>query len=165
MFKKSVFLFVLLAAAVFVSGCTDGNTKQPLKSDYIPQSSLPSGFTYMGTHDIQLDIGGLPINAVEGVYRNAGDDIYIQVIENGKPGELLSSYKLQLKQEYKSDYNPFEEISFNGHTATKVTDYITSGGQQEPRYSIIWATDKYMVIVGSSSEHQKVLSLATATGH
>ncbi len=166
MSNKFVLLLIFLITAVFISGCIDGN-KPPETTGptLIPTTGLPAGFTYMGTHDVDIEIGGKSVNATEGVYRNGEDDIYIQVIENEKPDALMEQYKSDFKKLFKSDYNPFEEISFNGHTATKTTDFITMGGGQKTRYSIIWVTGKSMVIVGSSSDIKAVTALATATGH
>jgi len=169
MSNKFVLLSILLVTAVFISGCIfDKNKETPVNkigSDIIPAAGLPPGFTYMGTHDAKLDIGGSSVNATEGVYRNGGDDMYIQVIQNDKPETLLAQYKLQLKQQYKSDYNPFEDISFNGHNATKVTDYTTVKGEQKARYSVMWTNETFMILVGSSFDPQVVSALATATGH
>lgn len=168
MSNKFVLLLIFLITAVFISGCIDGYKPpvlQPTGQALIPTTGLPAGFTYMGTHDASVDIGGRSVNVTEGVYRNGEDDIYIQVIGNENPGALLGQYKSDFKNKFKSDYNPFEEISFNEHTATKTTDFITMDGQQKTRYSIIWVTGKSMVIVGSSSDLQAVKDLANATGH
>ncbi len=167
MSNKFILLSIFLITAVFISGCIDDN-KPPVyatEQALIPTTGLPPGFTYMGTHDVDVEIGGKLVNATEGVYRNGEDDIYIQVIENEKPDALMEQYKSDFKKQFKSDYNPFEEISFNGHTATKTTDFITMNGGTKTRYSIIWVTGKSMVIVGSSSDFQAVKDLATATGH
>ncbi len=166
MSNKLILLSVFLITAVFISGCIDG-TKSPETTGQalIPTTGLPAGFTYMGTHYADVEIGGKSVNATEGVYRIGEDDIYIQVIENEKPDALMEQYKSDFKKQFKSEYNPFEEVSFNGHTATKTTDFITMKGEQKTRYSIIWVTGKSMVIVGSSSDFQAVKDLATATGH
>ena len=119
--KKYVLFLLLLTIAVFTSGCIFGeSTDQITGSDYIPQNNLPAGLTYMGIHDAAVNIGDSSLNANEGFYRtDKGDDAYIQVIENSRPEALLAEYRLQYKD---ANYNPFEEISFNGHKATRVTD-------------------------------------------
>ncbi|MCX9012012.1 MAG: hypothetical protein OIN66_12930 [Candidatus Methanoperedens sp.] len=164
--KKPVILLILFATAVFISGCIfdGGGDKKSAASELIPKTGLPEGFTYLGVHESSVDIDGSSINSTEGVYKNSGDDIYIQVIESDRPEALLAQYKLQIKNRYKDDYNPFEEVSFNGHTATKAAEVTTIKGQTMPRYSIIWTSGSYMILVGSSSDPQVVMALATATG-
>lgn len=163
MSNKIVLMLILLVAGVFISGCADkdNGTNPPVKPDLIPQTNLPDGFTYMGVHETPVEIGGSSINATEGVYRNNGEDVYIQVIKNDNPEALINQYK----QEFKNvRYNPFQEISLNGHKATQVTDYSTVNGQQKPNYAVIWATEKAMIIVSSpTADAQTVIALAAAT--
>lgn len=166
--KNPVILLVLLITAVFISGCIfdgDNSEKKSAASELIPTTNLPEGFTYLGIHESSVDIGGSGINSTEGIYKNSGDDIYIQVVENDKPDALLAQYKSQLKKQYKDDYNLFEELSFNGHSATKANELTTINGLTTPHYSIIWTSGNYMILVGSSSDPQTVLALAAATGH
>lgn len=166
--KKFLLMPLLLITSLLISGCIfdkDNGTAPPVKSDVIPTTNLPTGFTYMGTHETPVNIGGSSINATEGVYRNNGEDVYIQVIENGNPGALVAQYKQQVKKEYKGGYDPFREIYLNGHNATQVTDYTTINAQQKPNYAIIWATGKAMILVSSpTADIQTVLALASATG-
>lgn len=167
MSNKIVFLSILLIITVFVSAFIfNGDTGTPENNqtgpDFIPKANLPAGFTFMGIHETALNIGGSSINAIEGVYRYNGDDIYIQAIKNDKPDALINQYKLQYKDK---KYNPFQEISLNGHMATQITDYTTVMGQQKPFYSLIWPKGDYMILVGSSSDAGAVTNLATATGY
>lgn len=163
MSDKKILLLVLLTS-VFISGCIfdKDNGKQINESKFIPQNDLPAGFTYMAIHETSVDIGDSSINAIEGVYRNSrGEDMYIQALENNAPSALVNEYKLRYKD---ANWDPFEEIFLNGHKATKIKDYTTMNGQQTPKYSIIWATEKYMMLVGSSIDAQSVMNLASATG-
>lgn len=159
------FILILLTAAVLASGCIfdkDNGTTAPPVNSLIPQTNLPAGITFMGIHEITLDIGGTKINATEGVYRNKGEDVYIQVIESGEPEALVSQYKLIYKNR---KYSPFEDVSFNGHKATKITDYTTINGKQQPNYAVIWAAEKAMILVASpTADVQTLIALATATG-
>jgi hypothetical protein len=167
MSNKFVLLLIFLITAVFISGCIDGNNT-PVKTTgqaLIPTTGLPAGFTYMGTHDVDVEIGGKSVNATEGVYRNGGDDLYIQVIGTENPGALLEQYKADFKKKFGDKYNPIENITLNGHPATKVADYTLMNGQPVTVYSVTWTVEKSMVIVGSSSNLQTVTDLATATGH
>lgn len=168
MSTKSASLLILLAIAVFISGCLDDNNGTKVDSpgsDVIPINNLPTGFTYLGVHDIQIIIGGNPLNVTEGVYRYNGDEIYIQAIKYDDPSSLLSRYKEDVRKEYKGDFSPFEDIQLNGHKATKITDYSIIKGEQKVRYSVVWANDKYMFLVGKSFDNDSLMALATATGN
>jgi PBP1b-binding outer membrane lipoprotein LpoB len=161
---KKLWISALLIITVLISGCIfDNGNNQNSTSGIIPQTALPVGFTYMGTHETPVDIGGTSINATEGVYRyNNLEDVYVQVIKNDNPETLIGLYKSSYKN---VKYNPFIEISLNGHKATQVTDYSTINGNNTPNYSVIWTNDSSMIIVGSSPDASAILSLATATGH
>ena len=160
-------MLILLVTAVFIAGCIDKDkdANPPVKYELIPTTGLPDGFTYMGIHEISVEIGSTLINATEGVYRNNGDDFYIQVIKNDEPEALLAQYKLQKQKEFKSGNSPFQEISLNGHKATQITDYSTRNGKQQPNYAVIWATEKVMILVSSptAADAQTVIALASAT--
>ena len=160
MSNKFIILLVLLTT-VFISGCIFDKEKETIQSDYIPQTNLPSGYIYMAIHEASIDIGNSSLNALEGVYRYNGDDLYIQTIKNENPDALIAQYKLRYKD---ANYNPFEEVTINGHKAIRVTDYQTINGEQKPVYTLIWSTGKFMIIVGSSTEPYTVMGLATATG-
>ncbi|HEY9247204.1 MAG TPA: hypothetical protein VIO11_10195 [Candidatus Methanoperedens sp.] len=162
---KNMLLLVLVIAGVLFAGCFNNtNTGDLPGSDIITKMNLPVGFAYMGIHETQVEIGTNMVNATEGVYRYEGNDIYIQIIKNDRPEALLEQYISKLKEEFKTGENPFEEITINGHKATQVKDFTILKGEQVPRYSITWANDKYMFIVGRSSDPSVARSLATATG-
>ena len=169
--KKYVLFSILIIASVFLSGCifdnnnTSTKPNQTIGPDFIPRTNLPPGFTFMGVHEITTDIANKSVSGFEGVYRYGGDDIYIMAIKSDKPEVLLSQYKADIKQKLREDYNPFDEISINGHAATKLTDIIIRDGKNVPRYSIIWANKDYMILVGSFSDVNPVIVLASATGY
>ncbi len=154
-------LLLLLFSTVFISGCIFDKENETINSNFIPQTNLPSGYTYLGTHETSISIGNSSLNAVEGVYRYNGDDLYIQTIKNENPDALIAQYKLIYKD---ANYNPFEEVTINGHKAIRVTDYTTINGQQKPKYTLMWSAGKFMIIVGSSTDSYTVMGLATATG-
>lgn len=169
MSTKFTLLIIFMLSTVFISGCIfnkdtgTAGTNSSKKMDLIPQTNLPSGFTYMGTHETEVDIGDSSLKATEGVYRtDKGDDAYIQVIEHDKPDSLVTMYK----ERYNNvKYNPFLEISFNNHPATQVTDYSTINGQQKPNYLVMWTTEKALILVSSpTTDAENVVALATATG-
>jgi len=144
---------------------TPANTPAPTvitpTSGNIPQT--PVGFTYMGTHTTTVDINGTSVNATEMIYKyNNTDDVYVQSIRDKNPQELLVQYKSRYTN---ANYNPFEEVSFNGHNATKIKDYTVKNAVQVAYYSIVWTSDSSMIIVGPSSNAEAILLLATSTGH
>ena len=167
MHNKYVLLSILIITSVFLSGCIfdDNNNKpnQTIGPDFIPRTNLPPGFSFMGVHDTTKDIANSTFNMSEGVYRYGGEDIYIQAIKNDNADVLLSKYKEELRQKFVSDYNPFEEITLNGHSATKYSDIRHVDGKR--LYSIIWVNKGYLIQVGSFADFVTVISLATATGY
>ena len=170
MSKKIIILSIFIAASILISGCitdknngTKGNETKTNNSDIIPTINLPSGITYLAIHDTDIEIGNSSKKAIEGVYRtDQGEDIYIQVFETEKPEELLDEYKAQYKD---AGYDPFTDIYFNGHKATKVMYYFIRNGQSVSKYNIVWTINNSMVKVGSSTDAQNVINLATATNH
>jgi PBP1b-binding outer membrane lipoprotein LpoB len=162
--SKKLWISAVLIITVLISGCIfDKKVDQNPTSGVIPQTGLPVGFTYMGTHETPVDIGGNSINATEGVYKyNNVDDVYVQLIKNNNTQELVIQYKAKYKD---ANWNPFEEVSFNGHNATQIKDYFTENAKQTAYYSIMWTNGSSLIIVGSSPDAHAVLSLATATGN
>ncbi|HEY9206703.1 MAG TPA: hypothetical protein VIO58_12365 [Candidatus Methanoperedens sp.] len=165
---KFVPLIILLVTAVFISGCIfDKNDQNQTgtESGLIPKTNLPAGFTYLGVHEIPFDIGSSSINATEGVYRYGDEDIYIQVIKNDNVAALMTQYKSDIKKEFNPDYDPFKEVTLNGHKATQVTDFSVIDGKDTPRYGVMWTNDNYLIVVGKSFDTSTVMTLATATGN
>lgn len=165
MSKKLVMTAILIITAAFISGCVfekedpeEGNVP-----DFFPTDNLPSGFVYMGTHDTNISINGTIMKGEEGIYKyNDEEDIYIQVIENKEPANLIQEFKQRFRN---ANYDPFKEISFNGHKATQVKEYFMDNGRQVSAYSIVWATEEKMIIIGSSGQSQAVMNMAIRTGH
>ncbi|MCX9081821.1 MAG: hypothetical protein OIN83_06455 [Candidatus Methanoperedens sp.] len=166
MSKIIIILSMFLATMVFISGCLEDNTSnlanktETITSEQIPTVNLPSGFTFMAVHETEVDIGSSSRKAIEGVYRSDGDEIYIDVFNTETPEAYIDEYKAYYKD---ANYDPFTEISINGHNATQVKYYITENGKQIPKYTIIWTTKNSMIKVGSSVDVQKVIDLAKAT--
>jgi len=159
MSNKLIVMAVLIVTAVFTSGCIFNHNDNHAS---VPNSNLPEGFTYMGSHEANVDVGGTSMAATEDVYRtHNGEDIYVQTIKSDNPGGLVTRFKSKYKD---ANYEPFKEIRFNDHVATQVTDYVTYNGGQEPRYVIIWATKTSFMRVGSSKNVNDVLNMAIATG-
>lgn len=163
MLKKFALIPLLLIITVIFAGCIS-NKSDNTKSEFIPVDNLPVGFTYMGSHETTIDVGGVSLKALEGIYRqNNVNDVYIQVNETDKPDQILNQYMEQTKQQFKSA--TFEDISINDHNATKIT-HIPTIKEQRPSYTIIWTTKNAMILVTSSTaDLQAVIALATATKH
>ena len=168
MLTKYILLSILLISSVFISGCVFENNNKPNQTigpDFIPRTDLPAGFTYMGIHETTINIANSTMSGFEGVYRYGGDDIYITAVKNDDPEALLSQYKADLKKPFKADYNPFEEITINGHSTTKFTGSRIENGKTVLRYSLIWANNGYLIQVGSFADVNPVVVLASATGY
>jgi hypothetical protein len=161
-------LIILLITLVLIYGYIFNQGKAAntaANTDLIPATNIPDSFAYLGSHETPVSIGGSSINATESVYRNNGNDLYINVIENNNPQALLAQYKEQIQNEFKSKYNPFTPISLNGHDATQITYFNIVKGQQRPDYTVIWTTGKAMISVASPTANlQTVITLAKATG-
>ena len=168
MSNKFILLIILLATTVFISGCVfnqDDQKKAGTESEFILKTNLPAGFKYLGVHEIPFEIGSSSVNATEGVYRYGDEDIYIQVIKNDDPAALMTQYKSDIKKEFNSDYDPFKEITINGHKATQVTDFSVIDGKDTPRYGVFWTNNNYLIVVGKSFNTNTVVTLATAIGN
>lgn len=168
MSKKFILLTILIIASVFLSGCVFEQTSkanETIGPDFIPRTNLPTGYSFMGIHETTIDIANTTVSMFEGVYRYGGDDIYIQAFKHDNPETLLSQFKADQRKKFREDYDPFEDISINGHAATKFADVGILKGKEQKKYSIIWAKGDYMVMVGSSFDPMISAVLASATGY
>ena len=168
MLTKYILLSILIISSVFFSGCVFENNNKPNQTigpDFIPTTNLPAGFTYMGIHETTINIANSTMSGFEGVYRYGKDDIYITAVKNDDPEALLSQYKADLRKPFKADYDPFEEITINGHSATKFTGFRIEDGKTVLRYSLIWANNGYLIQVGSLADVNPVVVLASATDY
>ncbi len=165
MSKKIIILSMFLATMVLISGCIDdkGNkdpeSNETIISEQIPTTNLPPGFTFMEVDETTESISNFPREAIEGIYRSDGDELYIYVFKNETPELLINEYKSEYKD---ANYDPFTEISINGHNATQVKYPVTDNGTQILKYNIIWTTKNSMIKVGGSPDLKKVKDLAEA---
>jgi hypothetical protein len=192
--KKSMALIsVFVALMIAFSGCVgdnnsadDNRTGQDnpgtgvspdgTAADISEIENLPAGFEYIGSlplneTDIKNDYNAENVSGIiggsEGMYKYNGSDFYLDVIEL-EDAEAANN----LIGAYKSSFPPlqngsrFVEESFNGHSAVRITDYITSGGKSVPRYSYIWSNENYVLVVfGNTADSTQVRQLAEATGY
>lgn len=131
---------------------------------------LPDGYEILGTLPVSdyNEYSGNIIDAREGAYRDTDNlDVYLDIIELDSEQaalELISNYQAQY--EPLAIGNRFTTIHFNGHDATRITQYRNSGGAQLPKYQVIWNNENMVFNVKSNSHlESSSLELAKATGH
>jgi len=192
--KKSITLISVFAVLMIAfSGCVDNNSPAANGTDSEnPEANvisdenvsgistletLPAGFEYVITLPLITDeiksnynaenVSGI-LEGSEGVYNGSNEtDYYIDVIkleDEEAANNLITAYKSSFPP--LNNVSRFTDDSFNGHSAVKITDYITSGGKTVPRYSYIWSNENYVIIVfGNTDEESSVRRLAEATGY
>jgi hypothetical protein len=139
--------------------------------------TLPAGFEYvdtlpLSTNETKSDysaenVSGI-LNASEGIYKDSNKTEYhIDVIEledKEATNNFIDAYKASFPP--LSNGSRFTNVSFNGHSAVKITDYITAGGETVPRYSYIWSNENYVIVVfGNAVAEAPIRQLAEATGY
>lgn len=192
--KKSITLISVFAVLMIAfSGCVDNNAPEANGTDSENQganvisaenvsgiSTLetpPSGFEYVITLPLITDeikstykaenVSGI-IEGSEGVYKGSNEsDYYIDVVkleDKEAANNFITTYKSSFPP--LNNVSRFTDESFNGHSAVKITDYVTSGGKTVPRYSYIWSNENYVIVVfGNTAEESPVRQLAEATGY
>ncbi|KKG09483.1 hypothetical protein [Methanosarcina sp. 2.H.A.1B.4] len=192
--KKSIALISVFAVLMIAfSGCVDNNTPAVNGTDSDnPETNaisdediagistletLPAGFEYVDTIPLPTDetksdykaenVSGV-LNVSEGIYKDSNEtNYYIDVIElenEESANNFITAYKASFPP--LSEGSRFTDESFNGHSAVKITEYITSGGETVPRYSYIWSNENYVIIVfGNTAEEAPLRQLAEATGY
>lgn len=176
---KVLMISLIALLLVAMSGCTepaepeDPVTTANLSVDGVVLENVPEGFEYLGVHSLELkdvkesyaDVPGI-VQASEGIYNR--DSVYYFVIaielENAEAAdEFVAQYKASFTSLANGDR--FVEESFNGHDATRVTKYITSNGDQVPRYHYVWTNENFVFVVrGNTDDSAIVMELAEATG-
>jgi len=138
--------------------------------------NLPEGFKYIGSiplnaADIKIDYNAENISEVvggsEGMYKYNESDFYIDVIElenSEATTNLIDAYKSSFKP--LTEGSRFVDESFNGHSAVRIADHVTSEGTEIPRYTYIWGSGNHVfVVTGSTADASLVKKLAEATGY
>ncbi len=192
--KKSIALIsVFTILMVALSGCMGSNTpaangtnSNNPKANVISGEdavgmnkikNLPTGFEYVG--NLSLSTGKLKSNykaenvsgilgGSEGLYKGSNNsDFYLDVIQFENT-EAAKDFILMYKSSFTTlkKGSRFVEDSFNGHSAVRLTDYVTDAGKSVPRYSYIWNNENYVLVVsGSIVDYSIVRQLAEATGY
>ncbi|MHC1755466.1 MAG: hypothetical protein AB9861_08570 [Methanosarcina sp.] len=191
--KKSIALISVFAVLMIAfSGCVDNTpavngtdsdnpeTKAISDEDAAGISTLetlPAGFEYIDTIQLSPDeakinykaenVSGV-LNVSEGIYKDSNEtNYYIDVIElenEEAANNFVSAYKASFKP--LSSGSRFTDESFNGHSAVKILDYITSGGKTVSRYTYLWSNENYVIVVfGNTAEEVPIRQLAEATGY
>lgn len=191
--KKSIALISLFAVLMIaLSGCVDNNNPavngtepdnpganinpDDSAADISELENLPEGFEYLGSlplneTDIKDDYNAENVSGIiegsEGMYKYNESDFYLDVIEledTEAANNLIAAHKSSFPP--LQNESRFEEESFNGHSAVKITNYVTFGGEAVPRYSYIWNNENYVIVAyGNTAESSEVRQLAEATGY
>ena len=192
--KKSIALISVFAVLMIAfSGCVDNNTPAVNGTDSDnPETNaisdedvagistletLPAGFEYidtipLSTDEIQNDYKAENVSGIlegsEGIYKDSNKTEYHIDVIGLEDKEAANNFITA----YKSSFPPlnsgsrFTDESFNGHSAVKITEYITAGGKTVSRYSYIWSNENYVIVVfGNTAEEAPIRQLAEATGY
>lgn len=190
--KKTIALIsVFVVLMVVFSGCVGNNTTAANGTNLdTPKASvisgedaagickiknLPAGFEYIGnlslsTDEIKSNYKAENVSEIlggsEGLYNGSNNsDFYIDAIQlknTQAASDFISAYKSSFKP--LKEGSRFMEESFNGHSAVRMTNYITYAGKTTPRYSYIWNNENYVLAVyGSTVDSSLVRQLAEAT--
>lgn len=191
--KKIIALVSVFAVLMIAfSGCVDNNpavngtdTDNPKTNSISDEDAagistletLPAGFEYIDTIQLPTDeiksdyqaenVSGI-LTGSEGIYKDSNKTEYhidvIKLENEDAANNFIAAYKASFPP--LSDVSRFMDVSFNGHSAVKITDYITSGGKTVPRYSYIWGNENYVIVVfGNTAEEAPIRQLAEATGY
>ncbi|AKB27458.1 hypothetical protein MSSIT_0739 [Methanosarcina siciliae T4/M] len=192
--KKSIALISVFAVLMIAfSGCVDNNSPAVNGTDSAnPETNviseddvagistletLPAGFEYVDTIPLSTDeiksdynaenVSGV-LNVSEGIYKDSNEtNYYIDAIEledEEVANNFIDAYKASFPP--LSSGSRFTDKSFNGHSAVKITEYVTSGGETVPRYTYIWNNENYVIVVyGNTAEEAPIRQLAEATGY
>lgn len=191
--KKSIALISVFAVLMIAfSGCVNNNPAVNGTDSNNPETNsisdedaagvstlenLPAGFEYIDTIPLSTDeinssyeaenVTGI-LSGSESIYRDSNKtDYYIDAIEledEETANNLIDAYKSSFSP--LSSGSRFTDVSFNRHSAVKILDYITVGGETVSRYSYIWSNENYVIVVfGNTAEEAPIRQLAEATGY
>jgi len=139
--------------------------------------TLPSGFEYVDTIPLSTDetksdynaenVSGV-LNVSEGIYKDSNEtNYYVDVIEledKEAANNFITAYEASFPP--LASGSRFTDESFNGHSAVKILDYMTSGGKTVSRYTYVWSNENYVIVVfGNTAEEAPIRQLAEATGY
>ncbi|MDI9394276.1 MAG: DUF4367 domain-containing protein [Euryarchaeota archaeon] len=190
--KIIVLVSVFALLMITISGCVGNNpavngadTENPETNSISYEGasgistlkSLPEGFEYIATIPLSIEetksdykaenVSGI-LNVSEGIYKDSNNTEYhIDVIEL-EDKEAANNFITAYKNSFPplSNGPRFMDVSFNGHTAVKITKYITAGGKSVPRYYYIWSYENYVIVVfGNTEEEALIKKVAEATGY
>ncbi len=191
--KKMIALVSVFAVLMIAfSGCVDntpavnGTDSENPETNSISEEdaagistleTLPAGFEYvdtipLSTDEIKIDYEAQNVSGIltgsEGIYKDSNKTEYhIDVIEL-EDEEAANNFIIAYKASFPplSSGSRFTDESINGHSAVKITDYVTSGGEDVLRYSYIWSNENYVIVVfGNTAEEAPIRQLAEATGY
>lgn len=188
--KKMIALISALAVLIIAfSGCVGDNNPAVNETESnnsganaisdlnLSEINVPANFSYYATfpltkNEIKSDYGAENVSGIlegsEGCYSDSNKtDYYIDVIkleDQEAANNFITAYKSSFPP--LNNISRFTDESFNGHSAVKITDYVTSGENTVPRYSYIWNNENYVIVVfGNTDDESLVKQLAEATGY
>ncbi len=188
---KKVFLVLVISILILsISGCTDeldeetpvdtGVVADTISDDasaqsLMPVDDLPENYEFLGSRELSpekveaeyVSVEGIE-NGSEGLYKYLDStDLHINVIEmnsSSSAEEFIIQYKAGFKE--LSSEPRFTEESINDHSVVRILKYVTHGEGQIPRYTYIWNNDRFVFVVGGTTDDYVILSdLAEATGY
>jgi hypothetical protein len=190
--KIVVLISALVVLIIAFSGClgnnksvngTDNNSgvnsiSGANVSEISTLKNVPANFSYDATlpltvNDIKSNYKAENVSGIlegsEGYYNDSNNtDYYIDVIklENQEAtSNFISTYKSSFPA-LNNNVSRFTDDSLNGHSAVKITTYVTYGGKVLPRYSYIWNNENYVIVViGNTDNESLTKQLAEATGY
>ncbi|MDY0386011.1 MAG: hypothetical protein RBT65_02550 [Methanolobus sp.] len=189
MLKKVFFVLIISILILSISGCTDevveetpvdasvadtipddANSLNLMPVDDLPENYEFLGFLEMSSENVEAEyvsVEGI-VNGSEGLYKYMDStDLHINIIEmnsSSSAEEFITQYKAEFKE--LSSGQRFTEESINGHSTVRILKYVTHGEGQIPRYTYIWNNDKFVFVVGGTTDDHVILSnLAEATGY
>lgn len=189
MFKKVFLVLIISVLMLSISGCTDevveetpidagvadtisdnASSRSLMPVDDLPENYEFLGFIEMSSEKVEAEyvsVEGI-VNGSEGLYKYMDStDLHINIVEmnsSSSAEEFITQYKAGYKE--LSSGQRFTEESINGHSTERILKYVTHGEGQIPRYTYIWSNDRFVFVVGGTTDDHVILSdLAEATGY
>jgi hypothetical protein len=190
--KMVVLISALVVLIIAFSGCvgnnksvngTDNNSgvnsiSGANVSEISTLKNVPANFSYDATlpltvNDIKSNYKADNVSGIlegsEGYYNDSNNtDYYIDVIKldnQEATNKFISAYKSSFPA-LNNNVSRFTDDSLSGHSAVKITTYVTYGGKVLPRYSYIWNNENYVIAVFGNTDNESLIKeLAEATGY
>lgn len=174
---KKAFVIAAGLILIFIMGCISQPPPAPAGLEqYIPAKDLPKNFRLVGIRNntslAELVNGKLDVKvlgAARGDYsiESAPVDGYVLIVKCASATHASNATKnfMALFSEFPTNapFVRFSNVSFNGHSATKILDFYPDSNAKE-FYKYIWQKEELVFIVSGSDDQQASLKLAQLTG-